>query len=108
MIKKYDLCVKVGEYTDKQGKPKGRYENVGAVIEGDKGPYLILKRTFNPAGVPNPENRDTVIVSCFDSGTSMPDKVKAQVEGLQPAPQQTAPSQHEAGFDNFDDEQIPF
>lgn len=64
--KKYELVIKLGEYTDRNGDTKGRYENIGAVMMGDKGPYLMLKRTFNPAGVPNPDNRDSVLVSCFE------------------------------------------
>lgn len=64
--KKYDAAVKTGEYTDRNGEKKSRYENVGTVMMGDNGPYLILKRTFNPAGVPNPENRDSLVVSFFE------------------------------------------
>ena len=64
--KTHDLSVKIGEY-EKDGETKGRYDSVGVVIQGENGPYIIMKRTFNPAGVPNPENRDTVIVSMFKS-----------------------------------------
>jgi len=61
-----DLAVKVGTYL-KDGKEKGRYVNVGAVLQGDDGgTFILLDRTFNPAGVPNPENKPTVIVSMFD------------------------------------------
>jgi len=63
--KLYDVTVKTGEYTNQQGETKGRYENIGTMMQGDNGPFLILKRTFNPAGVPNPENKDSVICSCF-------------------------------------------
>ncbi len=63
--KKYDAVVKTGEYQI-NGETKGRYENVGSVMMGDNGPYLILKRTFNPAGVPNPEDRDSLIVSFYE------------------------------------------
>ncbi len=83
MGKKYDLCVKVGSYKDKQGKDKGRYENVGAAMEGNDGPYLILKRTFNPSGVPNPDDRDTVIISCFEVSVPMPDKIKQEIKNIQ-------------------------
>lgn len=65
MKKLYDLAVKVGEY-EKDGAKKGRYENVGAVMEKDDGGKMIfLNRTFNPAGVPNPENRSNIIISMF-------------------------------------------
>jgi len=63
---KYDLAVKTGEYQDGDGNTKGRYENIGKVIQGDDGFYMILKRTFNPAGVPNPQDRDSVLVSMFE------------------------------------------
>lgn len=63
--KLYDLAVKVGEY-EQNGKTKGRYQNVGAVMEGDNGKYIFLDRFFNPAGVPNPDNRANVILSMFE------------------------------------------
>lgn len=66
MHKKYDLAVKTGSYTDAQGQTKGRYENIGAVMQGNDGFFIILKRTFNPAGVPNPDDRDSVMVSMFE------------------------------------------
>ncbi|MAL97189.1 MAG: hypothetical protein CL583_01945 [Alteromonadaceae bacterium] len=62
-----DLAVRVSEYTDGQGQTKGRYENVGSMMKGeDGGVFLIFKRTFNPAGVPNPEGRDSLMISCFE------------------------------------------
>ena len=63
--KMYDVVVKTGEYQS-NGETKGRYENIGKMMQGDNGPFLILKRTFNPAGVPNPDNKDSVIVSLFE------------------------------------------
>jgi hypothetical protein len=66
MGKKYDLVVKVGEYTDSQGQTKGRFKNVGVMMEGDKGPYILLDRTFNPAGVGGNEGRESIIVSLYE------------------------------------------
>lgn len=61
-----DLAVKVGTY-QKGGETKNRYMNVGAVLEGADGKqFLLLDRTFNPAGCPNPENKQTVLISMFD------------------------------------------
>lgn len=85
--KKYDAAVKVGEYTDRNGQTKARYENVGTVMMGDKGPYLVLKRTFNPAGVPNPDNRDSVIVSFFEPR----DEQQAPAPRAQARPQDDLP-----------------
>ena len=62
-----DMTIKMGAYTDREGNTKGRYENVGSVMQGDDGgEFIMLKRTFNPAGVPNPDNRDSVLISAFD------------------------------------------
>jgi hypothetical protein len=59
--------VKVGEY-QKDGQTKGKYENVGALMEGDDGrQFLLLKRTFNSAGVPGTGDRDSIIVSIFQN-----------------------------------------
>lgn len=61
-----DLAVKVGTY-EKGGETKGKYINVGLVLKDDDNKTMILlNRTFNPAGVPNPEGKDTVIISKFD------------------------------------------
>lgn len=62
--KLYDLAVKTGEYQNNNGETKARYENVGAVMRNDNGQFLMLKRTFNPAGVPG--DRDTVLISMFE------------------------------------------
>lgn len=62
----YDLAVKVDTYTDASGQEKGRYQNIGAVIEKDDGgKFLLMDRHFNPAGLPNPDNRTNIIVSMF-------------------------------------------
>ena len=61
-----DVVVKTGSY-DVNGEQKGRYENVGVLMEDDQGgQYVLLKRTFNPAGVINPDNRESVTLSFFD------------------------------------------
>jgi len=63
--KTHDLVVKVGEYQTRDGQTKARYENIGALMHGDKGPFIMLKRTFNPAGVPN-DGRDNILISAFE------------------------------------------
>lgn len=66
MAKKlYDLAVKVGSYVDNTGKEKNRYQNLGVVLEGKDGPFLLLNRYFNPAGVPCDPSKDSIIVSMF-------------------------------------------
>ena len=68
MGKKYDLAIKVGEY-EKNGEKKGRYKNIGAVFEGEKGPYLLLDSTtisMQLFALCNKERRDSIIVSMFE------------------------------------------
>lgn len=62
----YDLVVKNGEYTNSQGETKGRYINVGSILQKDDGgKFILLNRHINLAGFPNPDDRDTVIVSMY-------------------------------------------
>ena len=100
-----DLAVKTGTYTNQQGEEKGQWQNVGALMKGDDGnEFIILKRWFNPAGLPNPDNRDSVIVSCF----------KDDKGGQSQPPQQPQPQRQPQGntqqpgvgnqFDDFDDD----
>lgn len=63
--KTHDIVAKVGEYTDRQGQTKARYENVGALMQGDNGPFIMIKRTFNVAGLPN-DGRESALLSCFE------------------------------------------
>lgn len=61
----HDLAVKTGTY-QKGGETKNRYENIGSVFQDDNGgEFMTLKRTFNPAGVPNPDGKDSIIISKF-------------------------------------------
>lgn len=89
--KRYDAVVKVGEYTDRNGESKTRWLNIGAVLQTENGHCLLLDRTFNPAGVADPENRGTVMVSLFEP--------KAREQGQAPAP-----AREEVGVDD----DIPF
>lgn len=100
MAKKlYDLAVKTGTY-NAGGQEKGRYENVGAVMQSDDGgKFIMLKRTFNIAGVPDlsGRNSDSVLVSMF------PPKDGEQQPQQQAAPARQAPQQQQGYVDD-----IPF
>lgn len=93
-----DIAVKTGEY-QKDGQTKGRYENIGSIFKSDDGgTFLLMKRTFNPAGVPNPDNRDTVLISVFD--------LREEGGGQR---QQSAPAQRQAPPPaDVSDSDIPF
>lgn len=66
--KSMDIVAKTGEYQDPQtGMAKERYENVGSLMTGDDGrQFIIMERWFSPAGLPNPQNRSSVILSLFE------------------------------------------
>lgn len=62
-----DLAVALSKWTDRDGNEKTNWMNIGSIMEKDDGgKFMILSRTFNPAGVPNPDNKDSLIVSMFD------------------------------------------
>lgn len=93
ITKKYDIAVKTGSYQDNAGQTKNRYQNIGAVMSSDNGPFILLDPMINLAAVPREPGKDRVICSLFEPR----DPNAAQ------APRQTAPVQRPA----FDDD-IPF
>ena len=65
MKKIYDLAVKTGSYT-KDGQEKGRYENIGSIVQKDDGSQMMfLNRHINPAGIPFKEGSESILVSMF-------------------------------------------
>jgi len=99
-----DLAVKTGSY-EKNGETKNRYENIGGVFEGENGKFLMLKRSFNPAGVPFKEGSDTIIVSMFDVNDGDGQGGGGGQRQQRPAPQQR-PAQ--GGGGGYGDSDIPF
>ncbi len=103
MAKKYDVVAVVGEYTDKQGQQKKRYMNVGAVMSNDNGFYMLLDKSFNPAGLAEP-GKSSIIFSMFEPKP----RDNQQHSGQQQQPQQ----QQQGGFEeptyNGDGSDIPF
>ena len=66
MRKIYDLAVKTGEYTNQYGETKGRWLNVGRVMQDDNGgKFILLNRTFNPAGLEVQPGLDSVLLCMF-------------------------------------------
>lgn len=62
-----DIAVKTGEY-EHNGETKGRYKNCGKLMENDDGGlFILMDRTFNPAGVPSGDREsDQILISTFD------------------------------------------
>ena len=61
----YNLAVVTHKFTDNSGQDKSAWENIGAVIMGQKSPYIMLKAHFNPAAITRKENSESIIVSLF-------------------------------------------
>ena len=66
--KTHDLVVKTGTY-EVNGETKNNYLNVGSLMvsehDGNKSSFILMNRTFNPAGVPNPDNKDSLLISIY-------------------------------------------
>ena len=66
MINKlYDIAVVTRKYQDRNGDSKSNWENIGAVFQGDKAPFIMLKAHFNPAGIQRKEGSDSITLYCF-------------------------------------------
>jgi hypothetical protein len=108
--KTHDLAVKTGSYTDNNGDTKGRYVNMGAIWQKDDGSeFMTILRTFNPAGVPNPENKDSIVISRFEVRDRNAQQGSAPQGQAAPQRQQrpTAAPAPANGFADMDDD-IPF
>ena len=92
-----ELSVVTGTY-ESNGETKKRYKNVGALFQTDDGnQYLMLDRSFNPAGVPFRDGGDSIIVGIYD----IKDRDGQQTQ--RQAPTQSAPVQS-----SIDGDSIPF
>ncbi|CAB4164305.1 hypothetical protein UFOVP826_21 [uncultured Caudovirales phage] len=93
-----NLVAVVGSYT-KNGQEKKIYRTVGKFIQGDKGPYVLLNKDFNPAGVPSKEGSDTISLGIYDQKDKgeQSEHSKAKADGYQ------APSRASVA-----DDDIPF
>jgi len=62
-----DIAVVTGSYND-NGQSKNRYKNVGCVMKDDEDGrvFMLMDRSFNPAGVPFKQGTDQIALSLFD------------------------------------------
>lgn len=98
--KKYDIAVKTGSYQDRAtGETKNRYQNIGAVMQGDNGPFILLDPMINLAAVPREEGKDRVICSLFEP------RERDAAPAAAPQQRQAAPQRQQAPA--MDDD-IPF
>ncbi|MGO8695978.1 MAG: hypothetical protein ACLQMF_20130 [Rectinemataceae bacterium] len=107
----HDICVVTQRYTDRNGEEKLKWQKVGVELETERGGRIILlERWFNPAGIPDPENRGTVMLSMFDpkdSGAGPPQQQRQASAGRQPASRPRTETQPSVASDGFTDD-IPF
>lgn len=94
-----DLVVVTGEYTDRNGDTKKKYQNVGVILEGQYGRFALIESTFNFAAMAE-EPGGQVKVSIFDAdrdraGDSAPAPMAKKGKGRAKMPEKF-------------DEQIPF
>ena len=110
MAKKlYDIAVKTGTYTDSQGQQKGRWQNVGAMMQNDDGgQFIMLAKWFNPAGVPDLSGRggasESVLLSMFDPKQNDGGGQARQ----QPQQRQQQPRQQQRQQQSDMDDDVPF
>lgn len=102
----YDLSAKIGSYM-KDGVEKPRWVPVGKIMKNDEGKvFMLMNKHFNPAGVPDLEQRDSILISMFKPGGD--DQQSA------PPPRQDAHNRAKAnGYapqpkDDFVEDDIPF
>ena len=105
--KTHDLVITTGEYQDRQtGQTKRRYQTVGALMQGDNGPFIMLAKWFNPAGAFDSRGGENLLISCFEprqQGQQAQQQRPAQQQ--QPAPQN---NQHKSSGGEEWDSDIPF
>ncbi len=67
MKKLYDLAVKAGSYSTKDGNEKAIWLNIGAVWNGnDDTEFMLLKAWFNPSAIERKNGSDCINVAMFE------------------------------------------
>ena len=68
MKKLYELAVRSGSYTDKDGNEKSSWLNVGSIWENnDDNQFMLLRATSNPAAIERKNGPDCITVSIFEA-----------------------------------------
>ena len=74
------LSAKTGEYIDKQtNQPKGEYTQIGVILNGDNGEYMLLDPSVSLSGILQKQNalafkngkpmRDSVMVGVYEENS---------------------------------------
>ncbi len=94
------LSAKVGEY-QKDGQTKGKYVDIGVVLSGDHGEYVLLDPTVNLAGILSLQN-----MMNHKAGRKTGDRVMAGV--FSDDNRQGGGSSNGGGGGTVVDDEIPF
>ncbi len=86
------ITAKVEEY-QKDGETKGKYVEIGVILENNNGQFILLDPTVNLAGVLAKQN-----VMEFSKGGQMRDNVMCSI--FDNDNQQNQPNQNQGGFQN--------
>lgn len=110
-----ELAVAVASYEDRSsGQQKNRYKNIGVLMEstndrGEVNTFLMLDRSFNPAGVPFKLGSDKILISLFDPKPR--DETgggRQQSNTSKVADQSQSPGGYGAGHDDLGGDDLPF
>lgn len=63
---KFNLVVKNGSYTNRDGQEKHRYLTIGQLHTNDEGQYITLDSHINLAALPRKEGDNRVMVSLYE------------------------------------------
>ena len=97
MKKLYDLAVKAGSYSGKDGNERAIWLNIGAVWQGnDDTKFMLIKAWFNPAAIERKSGSDSVNVAMFEP--------RDERNGKQEAPSDDC----NRNVENNGDQPIPF
>ena len=102
---KYELTVKAGEYTAKDGSKKTIWQRVGEVhTSKDGGMYALIDAHINFAAFTRQDGATRVMVSCFE-----PREKQWSGASTTAAPRPNAHQQTQTSFDaGTDNENVPF
>lgn len=96
-MKKYDITVKTGTFTDRNGEEKGRYENIGEVHANKEGNFYARFNAFRLLGIAMAgiaKGDDSIMASLF----------APRGDDAKPQATSQAPARRDADFDD----DIPF
>jgi len=119
------IVAKTGSYQNAQGETKGRYTNIGIIMNNDNGEFILIDPAVSLSGVlvqqniATGKNSDRVLCSIFDQDNQQQAPQQRQQPQQQPAQQPQQPQQQQqqqapqqqaqggGGAQGFD-EDVPF